>query len=99
MQLDKLKYLFGKYNNKVYSVDKTLAKYSTTDINNASLILLTDCSDIKQIDKYINNGQIVACIVSRDFDFNHLVKNTVANSVDAHIQRNTDKYIIIISKY
>ena len=38
-------------------------------------------------------------IVEKDFDFNNLVVNSKANSIDAIVLKNEKYYLIILSKF
>lgn len=56
---------------------------------------------VESINKHLNNDKILLLIVPLDFDFNHLIKNTIANGIDAiswHGKNQIKYYFIILTK-
>lgn len=70
--------------------------------NITNCLLILKCQNINSLFKFINE-QIekakIILIVKKDFDFNNLVKQVNAYSIDAIILKDEKEYIIVISKY
>lgn len=59
---------------------------------------------IKFINEYINLKKTILLVVSLDFDFNYVVANTNANSIDAISWKDKsgnkyEKYIVVVNKF
>ncbi|ARF09612.1 hypothetical protein Indivirus_1_235 [Indivirus ILV1] len=74
----------GKLTDNFSEVCMIIIKYKV--INGAIIKFMNDHTNIK-----------ILLIVNRDFDFNKLVKESKANSIDAFIIKNNQDYFIILS--
>lgn len=99
-------------NNVIDEIKRTygnvVAKTEIDDFDNSHVIILyktmnnITLQDINFINEYVDKNKIIICIVPVHFDFNFLVKNIIANSINAlswkENNKKADYYIITIIK-